>query len=155
MKYRLMFAIIIFLISTIILTGCSFIKNNNLNQEKLSNEYIGKWNTVMAINSNTGVETKSLREVFGSSFEEFGSYLELKEDGTFIDAIVPITDGSKSNTGTYIIKKDYYKLGDTYIFLSYIDGNEETLQSVKLDSSNESYLVLDSLINDYQLYLKK
>ena len=86
---------------------------------------------------------------------EFGSYLELKEDNTFIDAIVPITDGSKSNTGKYTIKRDYFKIGDAYIFLSYQDGNEVKLQRVKLDDSDESYLVLDNIINDYQLYLKK
>ncbi len=148
MKKKTIF-ILLFLLITLILTGC----NKKSNDTK--NEFVGKWNTVKAVNSKTGKETNNLRDVFGSSFNEFGSYLELKEDNTFIDAIVPITDGSKSNTGKYTIKRDYFKVGDAYIFLSYQDGNEVKLQRVKLDDSDESYLVLDNIINDYQLYLKK
>ena len=118
-------------------------------------DYIGKWNTVKAVNADTGEETIYLSDVFGSSFKEFGSYLELKEDGSFIDAIIPITDGNKSNNGKYIIENDYYKIGDTYIFLNYSDGNKETLQRVYLDDNKVPYLVLDTLVNGYQLYLKK
>lgn len=142
---------IIMLLIVVLITGCNKQKDNS----KGTDEFIGKWNTVKAVNAKTGEETNYLKDVFGSSFEHFGSYLILKEDGTFIDNIIPITDGSKSNTGTYSIKRDYNKIGDAYIFLTYSDGNKEKFQRVKLDETNELYLVLDTLINDYQLYLKK
>lgn len=145
MKKKFLFSILITFV--IILTGCN--KNNK------TEEFIGKWNTVSAVNAQTGKETKNLRDLFGSSYEQFGSYLKLNKDGTFIDAIVPITDGSKSNTGKYTIKKDYLKKGDTYIILSYKDGNKKKLQKVSLDDTNTTYLVLDNLINGYQLYFKK
>ena len=60
---------------------------------------VGKWNTVSAVNVKTGEKTENIRDIFGSSYSQYGSYLELKADGTFVDAIEPITDGSKSNTG--------------------------------------------------------
>ena len=130
----------------------------NVTTTRNSNEYsdiIGKWETISGINSETGKETKNLVDIFGSSYREYGSYLEFKKDGTFIDAIEPITDGSKSNIGNYIIKKDYYKLGDYYVFLLYSDGHEEKLQKVFLDDSNVPYLVLENFINGYQLFFKK
>ncbi len=137
--------ILLFTFFILILSGCN---------KKDTDNFIGKWNTVKAINATTGEETNNLTDVFGSSFLEFGSFLELKEDGTFIDALESITDGSKSNTGSYTVKNDYLKVGDTYIFLSYDDGGETRLQKVTIDKSGY-YLVVDSLINDYQLYLKK
>ena len=134
------------------LVGC---KQSNNNKEKTNDDFIGKWNAIKAVDVKTGEETINLRDVFGSSYGEFGSYLELNEDGTFVDAIVPITDGSKSNTGKYTIERDYYKVGDTYIFLTYSDGNKDTLQRINLDDNGEPYLVLDTFINGYQLYFKK
>lgn len=130
-------------------------QNNSSNEEKISDEIIGKWITVSAVNSEDGTKTENLKDVFGSSYSQYGSYLELTEDGSFIDAIQPITDGSKSNTGTYIIKRDYYKPGDCYVILSYLDGKEEKLQRVFIDDSNTPYLVLNSFINGYQLTLRK
>ena len=125
------------------------------NKDNLSDDIIGKWDTVSAVNSEDGKETKNLKDVFGSSYSQYGSYLELKEDGTFIDAIQPISNGTKSNTGEYTIKRNYNKPGDCYVFLSYSDGTEGKLQRVFLDESNTYYLVLDGFINGYQLTLRK
>ena len=156
MKKKILFSFLIIMSIVLILPGCNQINNNSKeNKKNTSNEFIGKWNTISAINSKTGDETRNLTDVFGSSYNEFGSYLELKEDGTFINSIIPITDGSKSNIGKYTIKKDYMKQGDAYVILSYSDGGEEELQRVYLDDNNTPYLVLDSFVNDYQLYLKK
>ena len=124
-------------------------------EENKQDEIIGKWNTVSGVHSETGEKVENLREIFGSSVSEYGSYLELKEDGTFIDAIEPITNGSKSQTGTYEIKRNYNKQGDCYIILTYEDGTETKLQKVILDESNTSYLVLEKFINEYQVTLKK
>lgn len=128
------------------------VENNN---EEVSDDVIGKWNTVSAVNSKTGDKVTNMRDIFGSSYQEYGSYLDLKSDGTFIDAIRPITNGSKSTTGKYEVKKDYYKPGDLYIFLTYSDGTEGKLERVLLDDTGTYYLVLENLIDDYQLTLKK
>ena len=127
--------------------------NNTINNNK--EELIGKWNTCKVIDSTDGTETTNMRNIFGSSYAEFGSYLELKEDGSFLDAIQPVTDGSTSVEGSYTIAFDYYKIGDCYIFLNYSDGRKNTLQRVYYDESNTPYLVLDDLIGDYQISLKK
>lgn len=163
-KILLVIAICVLIIGEIIFITKPFNKKNNSNtsnrnqnniNEKSSDEIIGKWETVSAVNSEDGKETKNLKEIFGSSYSQYGSYLELNEDGTFIDAIQPITNGSKSNTGKYTVKKDYNKIGDCYVFLSYSDGRETKLQRVFLDESSTPYLVLDEFINGYQITLKK
>ena len=125
------------------------------NRETKNDEIVGKWNAYKAVNSNDRNETTNMRVLFGSSYEEFGSYIELKKDGSFLDAIQPITDGSKSVKGSYTIERNYYKEGDCYIFLTYSDGSKNTLQRVYYDDSSTPYLVLDSLIGDYQISFKK
>ena len=129
--------------------------DNNDNSKDAKEDIIGKWNTISAVNSIDGTKTENLKDVFGSSYQQYGSYLELKSDKTFIDAIEPITNGSKSNTGSYTIEKDYNIIGDLYVFLNYSDGNTQKLKRVFLNDSNTPYLVLDNYINDYQLTLKK
>ena len=172
MNKKFLFSILITISLTFTLTGCAKMSNTTSEQstevidtttdnqsnesvENEENEFIGKWNTVEAANEETGESTKNLRDVFGSSFEQFGSYLELKDDGTFVDAIIPVTDGSKSTTGKYTIKRDYLKIGDAYVFLYYSDGQEKNIQKIFLDESGEPYLVLDGFVNGYQLYLKR
>ena len=123
--------------------------------EKSNDEIIGKWNAVSAVNSETGEKIENLRDIFGSSYSQYGSYIELKSDGTFTDAIKPITNGSKSTTGTYEIKKDYNKQGDLYVFLTYSDGTEAKLQRVIIDDSQTFYLVLENFIDGYQFTFKK
>ena len=125
------------------------------NKETKSDEIIGKWNAYKAINSKEGNETTNMSDIFGSSYAKFGSYIELKEDGSFLDAIQPITDGTKSVKGTYTIERDYYQKGDCYIFLTYSDGSKNTLQRIYYNDSNTPYLVLDNLIGDYQISFKK
>ena len=123
--------------------------------EKSNDEIIGKWNAVSAVNSETGEKIENLRDIFGSSYSQYGSYIELKSDGTFTDAIKPITNGSKATTGTYEIKKDYNKQGDLYVLLTYSDGTEAKLQRVIIDESNTFYLVLENFIDGYQFTFKK
>ena len=123
--------------------------------EKSNDEIIGKWNAVSAVNAETGEKIENLRDIFGSSYSQYGSYIDLKSDGTFTDAIKPITNGSKVTTGTYEIKKDYNKQGDLYVFLTYSDGTEAKLQKVIIDDSQTFYLVLENFIDGYQFTFKK
>ena len=119
------------------------------------NEIIGRWNTYRAIEITTATEITNLAEVFGSSIK-YGSYLQLNEDGTFLDNISPVTDGSKSVKGTYIIQNNYKKLGDCYIVLNYDDGRTERLQRVYYDDSNVPSLSTEYNQGDiYQFDLKK
>lgn len=129
-------------------------KNSNTTNEQNIN-IIGKWNTCKAGNVKTGEGTDNMTDIFGSSYIKYGSYLELKEDGTFLDAIQPITDGSQSTEGSYTVKQSYYKTGDCYIFLNYSDGTQKTLQVVYYDNTNTPYLVMNEFLGDYQLSFKK
>ncbi len=134
-------------------------ENDSIEEEddkkKLLDEIIGRWDSVKAVNSEDATEVNNLRDVFGSSYSQYGSYIEFNDDGTFVDKIVPITDGSKSNAGTYKVERDYNKPGDLYIFLTYDDGSEGKLEKVILDDSNVSYLVLENFVNGYQITFKK
>lgn len=134
------------------------ISNNDINENHKENEedeIIGKWNTISAVNSDTGEKVENLRDIFGSSYSQYGSYFEFREDNTFIDALEPITNGNKATTGTYEVKKNYNRPGDCYIFLTYSDGTESKLEKVILDDSNTSYLVLENLVNGYQFSFQK
>lgn len=104
--------------------------NNNYYIQENNNNIIGTWNTYQAIDSQTAEKIDDLTSIFGSSYASYGSYLKLNEDGTFLDSIYPITSGETSTTGTYTVEKDYYKLGDCYIFLKYSDGRTVTIQQV-------------------------
>ena len=124
-------------------------------ENNLVDDVIGRWNADNAVNSETGEKITNLREIFGSSYSLYGSYLELKDDGTFIDAISPITDGSKDNVGTYEVKRNYNQPGDCYVFLTYSDGNVFKLHEVIIDDSNTKYLLLDNYVDGYQFMFKK
>lgn len=124
-------------------------------EENASEDLTGRWDSCRAVNSETGEETRNMSDVFGSSVVQFGSFLELKDDGTFTDAINPITDGSESTTGQYTVKRDYMMVGDAYVFLTYSDGREEELQLLDLDGNGEPYLVFNSFINGYQISLSR
>ena len=153
MKNKIILVTII--ICIVIFASTIIIKKQNKTTTNTPDEIIGKWNTVSAVNIETGQKTENLRDVFGSSYSQYGSYLELKEDKTFIDALRPITTDNESTTGTYTIQKDENKKGDYYIYLTYNDGSKNKLEKVFLDNSNTPYLVLDNFINGYQLTLKK
>ena len=82
----------------------------------------GKWNTYRVIDRETGKE-ESFMNVFGSSYREYGSYIEIKDDNTFLDCTSPI-QSSESPVGTnYSLTKDTEVDDDKYlgIELNYSD----------------------------------
>ena len=93
-------------------------------------DIIGVWNTFQLIDAENGEVIQNLSNVLGTAYIQYGSYLELKEDGTFLDAIYPVTSGELSTEGTYTIAKDYYKIGDCYVFLNYSDGRTKTFMVI-------------------------
>lgn len=113
-----------------------------------TNEYIGKWNTYQVTDFATGETTDNLRLVFGSSYSAYGSYFELKEDGTFKDGIDPVGNGEYATDGTYEIQENYYKAGDCYIFLTYSDGTKRQIQRIYKDDNNVPVLSLQILKDD-------
>ena len=124
--------------------------NSNSNSD---NEIFGKWNTDRVSELNTTKVYDNLVEFFGTSYIEFGSYLTLNEDHTFVDNIYPITDGLKATTGKYEILRNYNKIGDCYVELTYDDGRTIMLQSVYYDESKTTYLTFN--LNDISYDLKK
>lgn len=142
---------LLMIVSLIVLTGCG----NKNNKEDNKSFIVGKWNTTFAVNANDAKKETNLKNIFGSSYSQYGSYIEFKEDGTFLEAIYPITKGDKSHYGTYEVINNYYKEGDCFIILKYDDNRELKLQKAKLDDTDTIYLVVDDIINDYQFALKK
>lgn len=128
--------------------------NNTVNNDKESNDIVGTWRTYQAIDSKTAEKIDNLTMIFGTSYISYGSYLELNEDGTFFDCIYPITTDETSTTGTYTIERDYYKLGDCYIFLKYSDDRTLTIQQVDY-GDNIPVLVYYPDECQYQFDLKK
>lgn len=129
--------------------------DNDSNVESEYEDIVGKWNAISAVDVSSGEKVTNLRDIFGSSYSQYGSFLELKDDGTFVDAIEPITKENKSTSGKYEIKKNYNKPGDCYVFLNYDDKTEAKLQRVILDDSNTYYLVMENFVNGYQITFKK
>ena len=107
---------------------------NKITEEELNitenEDIIGVWNTFQLIDAENGEVIQNLSSVLGTAYIQYGSYLELKEDGTFLDAIYPVTSGELSTEGTYTIAKDYYNLGDCYVFLNYSDGRTKTFMVI-------------------------
>ena len=128
--------------------------NNTINNGTESDDIVGTWRTYQAIDSETAEKIDNLTTIFGTSYISYGSYLELNEDGTFLDCIYPITTDETSITGTYTIEKDYFKLGDCYIFLKYSDGRTLTIQQVDY-GDNIPVLVYYPDDSQYQFDLKK
>ena len=130
------------------------ITNTNNDSKENNSDIVGTWNTYQAIDSQTAEKIDDLTTIFGSSYTSYGSYLKLNEDGTFLDSIYPITSGETSTTGTYTVEKDYYELGDCYVFLKYSDGRTVTIQQVNYGDNIPvlSYYPDDS---KYQFDLKK
>lgn len=123
-------------------------KENNANSD-----IVGKWNTIKVMDMSSNIEYDNLKNLYGSSYLEFGSYLQLNDDGTFTDGIQPVTDGSESKTGKYEILRDYNKKGDCYIELTYSDGRKQMIQKVYLDETENQYLTFNS--NNMYYELKK
>ena len=121
--------------------------------ETEDSEIIGKWNTQKVSDLKANETYDNLKDLYGSSYLEFGSYLQLNDDGTFVDAIQPVTNGSTSAEGKYKILRSYNKLGDCYVELTYSDGRTEMLQRVYYDNTETPYLTFNS--GDLSYILKK
>jgi len=131
------------------------ITNTNINDNNENNsDIVGTWNTYQAIDAKTAEKIGDLTAIFGSSYTSYGSYLKLNEDGTFLDSIYPITSGETSTTGTYTVEKDYYELGDCYVFLKYSDGRTVTIKQVNY-GDNIPVLSYYPDGSQYQFDLKK
>jgi len=130
------------------------ITNTNNDSKENNSDIVGTWNTYQAIDSQTAEKIDDLTTIFGSSYTSYGSYLKLNEDGTFLDSIYPITSGETSTTGTYTVEKDYYELGDCYVFLKYSDGRTVTIQQVNY-GDNIPVLSYYPDGSQYQFDLKK
>jgi len=127
--------------------------NKVTSSETEDSEIIGKWNTQKVSDLKANETYDNLKDLYGSSYLEFGSYLQLNDDGTFVDAINPVTDGSTSTEGKYKILRSYNKLGDCYVELTYSDGRTEMLQRVYYDNTETPYLTFNS--GDLSYILKK
>ena len=130
------------------------ITNTNNDSKENNSDIVGTWNTYQAIDSQTAEKIDDLTAIFGSSYTSYGSYLKLNEDGTFLDSIYPITSGETSTTGTYTVEKDYYELGDCYVFLKYSDGRTVTIKQVNY-GDNIPVLSYYPDGSQYQFDLKK
>ena len=127
--------------------------NKVTSSETEDSEIIGKWNTQKVSDLKANETYDNLKDLYGSSYLEFGSYLQLNADGTFVDAIQPVTNGSTSTEGKYKILRSYNKLGDCYVELTYSDGRTEMLQRVYYDNTETPYLTFNS--GDLSYILKK
>ena len=127
--------------------------NKVTSSETEDSEIIGKWNTQKVSDLKANETYDNLKDLYGSSYLEFGSYLQLNADGTFVDAIQPVTNGSTSTEGKYKILRSYNKLADCYVELTYSDGRTEMLQRVYYDNTETPYLTFNS--GDLSYILKK
>lgn len=128
--------------------------NDTTNNKEDNSDIVGTWNTYQAIDAQTAEKTDDLTEIFGSSYRTYGSFLKLNNDGTFLDSIYPVTTGETSTNGTYTIEKDYYKLGDCYIFLNYSDSRTVTVQRIYYED-NTPVLSYYTNGDKYQFDFKK
>lgn len=132
----------------------NIIDNNITEDEEKNKDIIGVWNTYQLIDSETGEVIQNLSNVLGTAYIQYGSYLKLNEDGTFLDAIEPVTSGELSTEGTYTIEKNYYKEGDCYVFLNYSDGRTKTFMIIYYEDNNPVLSYFESG-EPYQIDLKK
>lgn len=102
----------------------------------------GKWNTYRIINRETG-EEENFMNVFGSSYREYGSYIEIKEDNTFLDCTSPI-QSSESPVGTdYSLTKNSESDDNKYlgVELNYSDKSSIDTHIVYLSNDDEPTLI--------------
>lgn len=119
--------------------------------ESNNDDIVGKWKTY-SVKDSKGNEV-SLMSFFGSS-GKYGSYLQLNEDGTFLDSIYPIMDERESNKGTYEILRDYLKIGDCYVELHYDDGKIKKFQRIYY-ADNIATLASWNIEDEYKFDLRK
>ena len=130
------------------------ISNSNKVDENTTSsddELIGKWNTVKVIDMQSGESYDNLAQFFGTSYISYGSSLELKKDGSFIDAVSPVVENTQSTEGTYEILRNYYKMGDCYVELKYSDGKTLMIQRVTYDETGNWYLTFNRDNISYEL----
>ena len=128
--------------------------SDNQNDVNNNSDLIGKWNTYEVVDSKTA-KVLEPGEAFGSGYRGT-SYLELKEDGTFKDFILPILSSEFVDEGKYEIQRNYNRNGDCYVILNYLDGRSLTLQKEYLSSDNIPSLVIPvNSEGDYEYHLKK
>ena len=130
------------------------ISNSNKVDENTTSsddELIGKWNTVKVIDMQSGKSYDNLAQFFGTSYISYGSSLELKKDGSFIDAVSPVVENTQSTEGTYEILRNYYKNGDCYVELKYSDGKTLMIQRVTYDETGNWYLTFNRDNISYEL----
>ena len=102
----------------------------------------GKWNTYRIINRETG-EEENFMNVFGSSYREYGSYIEIKDDNTFLDCTSPI-QSSESPVGTdYSLTKNSESDDNKYlgVELNYNDKSSIDTHIVYLSNDDEPTLI--------------
>ena len=123
-------------------------------KQENNKDIIGTWKTYQVHDVQSSETIVDLTKIFGTSYISYGSYLKLNEDGTFLDAIYPVTSGEESIEGTYQIEKNYYKEGDCYVFLNYSDGRTKTFMIIYYEE-NEPVLSCFEPGDTYQFDLKK
>lgn len=121
-------------------------------EKSIKKQFAGTWDTLVAIDSETDEEVE-LTDLFGSSVRSYGSSLTLNSDGTFLDAIQPVTSSEQSVTGTYTIVEDQDDPGDYWIDLSYDDGTDTYLYAIQVEEGQYLVASLDYL--PYYVYLLK
>ena len=114
-------------------------------------KFAGRWNNFKAISKETNEEVP-LGDIFGSSVGQFGSYIELDEDGSFKECITPITEGLEDITGTYALREN--STGKFQMYLEYNDGRLEKLD-IEQTSNTSCNLILNSNNYDYIFYFSK
>lgn len=130
------------------------ISNSNKVDENTTSsddELIGKWNTVKVIDMQSGESYDNLAQFFGTSYISYESSLELKKDGSFIDAVFPVVENTQATEGTYEILRNYYKMGDCYVELKYSDGKILMIQRVTYDETGNWYLTFNRDNISYEL----
>lgn len=119
------------------------IENNDYEEKSDEDSMLGTWNTVSVMDMSTAETYKNLKDIFGTSYITYGSYLKLNADKTFEDFTFPVTTGKTSTSGTYEILRNYYKMGDCYVQLKYSNGETITAQRVFRDNTNTAYLTFN------------
>lgn len=119
------------------------VKDNEYEEDSDDSDIIGTWNTVSVMDMSTATTYDNLKDIFGTSYITYGSYLKLNDDKTFEDFTLPVTTGKTSTSGTYEILRNYYKMGDCYVQLRYSDGETIIIQRVFRDNTNTAYLTFN------------
>lgn len=119
------------------------VENNDYEEKSYEDSMVGTWNTVSVMDMSTAETYTNLKDIFGTSYITYGSYLKLNADKTFEDFTYPVTNSKTPTSGTYEILRNYYKMGDCYVQLKYSNGETITAQRVFRDNTNTAYLTFN------------